>query len=78
MYEHTMVAIDVEATGLNHIEDEVIEVAAVRFRGTQELEHYTTLIKPSAEIPFKLSRLTGITNEMVSDAPSFADVDCTK
>jgi DNA polymerase-3 subunit epsilon/ATP-dependent DNA helicase DinG len=74
MYEHTMVAIDVEATGLNHIEDEVIEVAAVRFRGTQELEHYTTLIKPSAEIPFKISRLTGITNEMVSDAPSFADI----
>ena len=69
MYEHTMVAIDVEATGLNHIEDEVIEVAAVRFRGAQELEHYTTLIKPSGDIPFKISRLTGITNEMVSDAP---------
>ena len=50
MYEQTMVAIDVEATGLNHIEDEVIEVAAVRFRGSQELEHYTTLIKPSGDI----------------------------
>lgn len=74
MYEQTMVAIDVEATGLNHIEDEVIEVAAVRFRGAEELEHYTTLIKPSGEIPYKITRLTGITNEMVNDAPSFADI----
>ena len=74
MYEQTMVAIDVEATGLNHIDDEVIEVAAVRFRGTEEIEHYTTLIKPSGDIPFKISRLTGITNEMVADAPSFADI----
>lgn len=74
MYEQTMVAIDVEATGLSHTDDEVIEVAAVRFSGGREIDSYTTLIRPSVEIPFKISRLTGITQAMVADAPSFVDI----
>ena len=74
MYDATMVAIDVEATGLSDIDDEVIEVAAVRFRGLTEIDHYTTLIKPSVAIPFKISRITHITDQMVADKPTFAEV----
>ncbi len=74
MYDATMVAIDVEATGLSDIDDEVIEVAAVRFRGLTEVDHYTTLVKPSVAIPFKISRITNITDEMVADKPTFAEV----
>ncbi|MCX6016686.1 MAG: exonuclease domain-containing protein, partial [Chloroflexales bacterium] len=74
MYDATMVAIDVEATGLSDIDDEVIEVAAVRFRGHTEVEHFTTLVKPSVTIPFKISRITNITDDMVVDKPSFVDV----
>lgn len=74
MYSVTMVAIDVEATGLSDIDDEIIEVAAVRFRGDEVLDTYTTLVKPSIPIPLKISRITHITDEMVAEAPSFADV----
>lgn len=74
MYNQRMVAIDVEATGLNEFDDEIIEVAAVRFEGDKELETLSLLINPNREIPYKITRLTHITNEMVADAPSFAHV----
>ena len=45
MYDATMVAIDVEATGLSDIDDEVIEVAAVRFRGLIEVDHLVDYVK---------------------------------
>ena len=74
MYTDTLVAIDVEATGLNEFEDEIIEVAAVRFRGDSEIEVFERLIKPTIDIPYKISRLTHITTEMVANAPAFADI----
>ncbi len=74
MYNQRMVAIDVEATGLNEFDDEIIEVAAVRFEGEKELETLSLLINPNREIPYKITRLTHITNDMVADAPSFAHV----
>lgn len=74
MYNVTMVAIDVEATGLNDVDDEIIEVAAVRFRGHEELDTFTMLVKPSIPIPHKIARLTGINDEMVATAQSFADI----
>ena len=74
MYSDTLVAIDVEATGLNEFEDEIIEVAAVRFCGGTEIEVFERLVKPTIDIPYKISRLTHITNEMVANAPVFADI----
>ena len=74
MFNQRMVAIDVEATGLNEFDDEIIEVAAVRFEGEKELETLSVLINPNREIPYKITRLTHITNEMVADAPTFAQV----
>ncbi len=74
MYNSTLVAIDVEATGLSDIDDEIIEVAAVRFRGNEILDTFTQLVKPSIPIPLKIARITHITDEMVRDAPEFAEV----
>ncbi len=73
-YDEELVAIDVEATGLNEYEDEIIEVAAVRFRGTAEVASFVTLVKPTTPIPFKITRLTSIDDAMVADAPEFADI----
>lgn len=72
MYNQRMVAIDVEATGLNEFDDEIIEVAAVRFEGENERETLSLLINPNREIPYKITRLTHITNEMVAESPTFA------
>ncbi|MFM7677859.1 MAG: exonuclease domain-containing protein, partial [Roseiflexaceae bacterium] len=54
----TMVAIDVEATGLSDIDDEIIEIAAIHFRGNVVLDTYTRLVKPSIPIPHKITRIT--------------------
>ncbi len=74
MFNQRMVALDVEATGLHEFDDEIIEVAAVRFEGEKELDTLSLLINPNREIPYKITRLTHITNEMVADAPIFANV----
>jgi DNA polymerase-3 subunit epsilon/ATP-dependent DNA helicase DinG len=72
MSERTFVAIDVETTGLQAGVDEIIEVAAVKFRGTGEiLERYSTLVQPRQSLPLKITRLTGITPDDVAGAPRF-------
>ncbi|MCE2851493.1 MAG: 3'-5' exoribonuclease [Chloroflexaceae bacterium] len=70
----TMVAIDVEATGLSDIDDEIIEIAAIRFRGNEVLDTFSRLVKPSIPIPHKITRITHIDDDMVFDAPAFADI----
>lgn len=67
------VAIDIETTGFSSLYDEIIELAGVRFRDDQAVEFFSTLVKPEDEISEFITELTGITNEMVKDAPSLED-----
>lgn len=66
--------IDTETTGLSWQTCEVIEIGAVRFRDWKPVEEYDVLLKPKARIPYFITNLTGITNEMVKYSPSLADV----
>ena len=66
--------IDLEATGLSPEWDEIIEVAAIRVRNKEVTDTYSSLVKPSFEIDDYLTSLTGITNEMLTDAPAPAQV----
>ncbi|MCS6839440.1 MAG: exonuclease domain-containing protein [Roseiflexus sp.] len=68
------VAIDVETTGLEAGVDEIIEIAAVKFRADEVLETFDTLVQPRHSLPLNSSRLTGITAEMLAGAPRFAEV----
>lgn len=68
------VVIDIETTGLYPKTDEIIELGAIRVRGYEIRERFSTLIKPSAPISAFISSLTGITNEMLEDAPSIEEV----
>ncbi len=61
--------IDVETTGKGPPADRVIELAGVEVRGTKIHRHFTTLLNPGVEIPEFITRLTGITNQMLADAP---------
>ncbi len=70
----TYVAIDVETTGLDPQRDRIIEVAAIVFRNNDILDEFTTLVNPQQDIPFHITQLTGITTEMVMDAPSMFKV----
>ncbi len=69
--ERIYVALDVETTGLEAGVDEIIEVAAVKFRGQEVLETFAHLVKPRQALPLKITQLTGITAHDLADAPSF-------
>ena len=68
------VAIDTETTGLDPARDDIIELAAVRVRDGQPTETYQTLVKPPFPIDAFITELTGITNEMLKDAPAIQNV----
>jgi len=65
----SIVAIDIETTGLDDVNDAIIEIGAVRFNGHRVEDEWTTLINPGRPIPPFITQLTGITNEMVRNAP---------
>ena len=67
------IAFDVETTGLSPQEDEIIEIGAVAFRNGQPAEEFSTLINPGKPIPAAASSVNGITDAMVTDAPSLSD-----
>ena len=65
----SIVAIDIETTGLDSQSDAIIEIGAVRFNGRRIEAEWSTLINPGRAIPGLITQLTGITNEMVRNAP---------
>ncbi len=64
------VAFDIETTGLNSQKDTITEIGAVLFRGGKEEKRFQTFVNPGRHIPLNIVNLTGITDEMVADAPS--------
>jgi len=72
--EEIFVAVDVETTGLSPIENELIEVSAIKYRGGQKIDTFSTLIKPKTRIPYYITNITGITNEMVKKSPEVEEV----
>lgn len=67
--KNTFVAIDVETTGLSPTSNELIEVSAIKYDGDKKIDTFSTLIKPKVRIPYYITNITGITNDMVEDAP---------
>lgn len=70
----TYVVVDVETTGGKGAQHRVTEIGAVRVRGGRILDRFQTLLNPQRPIPGGITRLTGISQEMVADAPYFSDV----
>lgn len=68
------VVFDTETTGLNAREDTLIEIAAVRLRGREIVDTYSSLIDPERVVSAKITELTGISSEMLVDQPKLADV----
>jgi DNA polymerase-3 subunit epsilon/ATP-dependent DNA helicase DinG len=63
------VAFDLETTGLDYSRDSIIEIGAVRFTREGVVAKYETLVNPRRSIPPVIQTLTGISDEMVRDAP---------
>lgn len=65
--------IDLETTGANPVRDRITEIGVVEVDGDR-VTTWNTLINPGRPIPEFIQQLTGIRNEMVADAPTFAEV----
>ena len=68
------VIVDVETTGGSPQNSKITELAMYKFDGTKIIDEFTTLLNPEMEIPEFIVRLTGITDQMVADAPKFFEV----
>ena len=66
--------VDLETTGGLPKRDKITEVAIILFDGQDIIEEYQSLINPERSIPPSISRITGISNEMVAEAPKFYEV----
>jgi DNA polymerase-3 subunit epsilon len=66
--------VDIETTGGHASANGITEIAIYIHNGKKVIERYSTLVNPHRHIPIYISALTGISNEMVQDAPSFEDV----
>jgi DNA polymerase-3 subunit epsilon/ATP-dependent DNA helicase DinG len=70
----SIVAIDIETTGLSPDRDVIIEIGAVKFKGHRVENEWTSLINPGRHIPEFITGLTGISDVEVRSAPRLADV----
>jgi len=70
----SIVAVDIETTGLNPNEDVIIEIGAVKFNGRRVEDTWSTLVNPRKPISGFITQLTGISNNMVRNAPLLLDV----
>jgi len=66
--------VDLETTGGNTLRDRVIEAGIVLLADGRVVEEFSTLVNPGVRIPWAIQQFTGITQEMVTDAPPFAAV----
>jgi DNA polymerase III epsilon subunit family exonuclease len=72
--ELDFVVVDVEATGAKTPPNRIIELGAYRIHRGHIVDRFLTLVNPEIPIPRFVMALTGISNEMVRNAPVFADV----
>lgn len=64
---------DIETTGLSATSCAITEIAAVKYRAGEEVDSFETYADPGRHIPEEITKLTGITDEMVKGAPSQAE-----
>jgi ATP-dependent DNA helicase DinG len=69
-----LVALDLETTGLNAEQDSIVEVAAIKFRGSSVLDTFETFVAPGRPIPYRVQRLTGIKPQQLTGAPTFESI----
>ena len=68
------VVFDIETTGFSPVNNRIIEIGAVKVCGGQVTERFSTFVNPQVPIPFEIEKLTGIRDDMVTDAPLIEEV----
>jgi len=71
MFEGDAVFVDIETNGGSGPRGRVIEVAAIKVAGGEIIDSFTSLVNPGSDIPYWITKLTGIHTSDITDAPYF-------
>lgn len=74
LQEAVYVVFDIETTGLSVTHNKIIEIAAVKLHEGREIDRYSTFVDPHEKIPYHITKLTNITDDMVKGAPDIETV----
>lgn len=66
--------VDIETTGMNWNFCNILEISSLKIRNKEIVEEFSELINPHEPIPYFIRNLTGITDEMVCNAPELDEV----
>ncbi len=72
--EATYIVFDIETTGLSVISNKIIELAGVKMQDGKVIERFESFVDPHEKIPYHITQLTNITDDMVRGAPELEDV----
>ena len=74
LIDNDFVVFDIETTGFSKINDKIIEIGAVKISKGEITERYSTFVNPQIPIPYEITQLTTINDDMVAQAPVIEEV----